>query len=116
MSSLLRLNEAPATDLAPADGASAGNPMERIVELFESDKHSAFAGSWYCTPGEITVEDYPFDEVCFITEGKVGITDLATGEETIFTAGEAFICRQGTQLRWAVYEDTRKFYVGMPAA
>lgn len=115
MTSVLHLTEAPATDLAPAEGTSAGAPMERVESLFEGDSHAAFAGSWYCTPGEITVEDYPFDEVCFITEGKVGITDLSSGEETIFTAGQAFICRKGTPLRWTVYENTRKFYVGMPA-
>ena len=115
MTTVLRLTETPATDLVPADGASAGNPMEGVSELFESDQHSAFAGSWYCSQGQITVEDYPFDEVCFITEGKVGITDLESGKEEIFTAGQAFICRKGTNLLWTVYEDTRKYYVGMPA-
>jgi len=115
MSSILRMTEAPASELVPADGASAGNPMERVSELFDSQQHSGFAGSWYCSQGQITVEDYPFDEVCFITEGKVGITDLESGVEEIFTEGQAFICRKGTKLQWTIYEDCRKFYVGIPA-
>ncbi|MBY4678190.1 cupin domain-containing protein [Marinobacterium arenosum] len=111
MSTIQRLTIAPNSELSAAEGTIEGNPMEQLASQYSHSDGATEVGSWFCSAGTLSFDDYPCDEVCFITEGKVGLTDLATGQEQIFTAGDAFICRKGSQLQWTIYEDCRKFFV-----
>jgi len=111
MSNIQRLMLCPNETLSPAEGIIEGQPMEHRLDQFTDPKGMVDTGSWYCTPGKLSFMDYPCDEICFVTEGKLGLVDLSTAEEQIFAAGEAFICRKGSDLQWNIYEATRKFFV-----
>ena len=113
MSNVVRLD---ATVEKPREGKSAeGWPLEALLEqvnLADIDAGKSLSiGSWSASSGCYPDEPNPHDEVCFITEGVVVLTDLDSGESYSFGAGEAFFLRKGAHLRWCNDSYVEKFFV-----
>ena len=87
-----------------------GHPGEYYVNNFTGSDPGLFAGVWSAREQETVIESYPVDEVCVVLAGTITLTD-ATGQVSVFKAGDSFAIRQGTSLTWANSPDVRKIYV-----
>lgn len=67
------------------------------------------SGYWECFKGTITVESYPMDEICFITEGSAVIADREGKERTV-RPGDVVLIPKGAYSRWIIPERVKKVY------
>jgi uncharacterized cupin superfamily protein len=67
------------------------------------------AGEFRQQPGS-AVLDWPFTEHAFLFEGRVEITDLATGQKAQYGPGDGWIVKQGSRTLWNVLEPIRKSF------
>lgn len=68
-----------------------------------------FAGEFRQQRGS-AVLSWPFTEHAFLFEGRVEITDLATGEKAVYGPGDGWIVKQGSRTLWNVLEPIRKSF------
>ncbi|UDL93752.1 cupin domain-containing protein [Lichenihabitans sp. PAMC28606] len=66
------------------------------------------AGFWSSEPSRSEVT-YAIDEICFVLEGTVRLTD-AGGHAEIFRSGDSFVVPAGFKGTWENLEPVRKFY------
>lgn len=67
------------------------------------------AGEFRQTGGSATVT-WPFTEHAFLYEGEVALTNLDTGEKTLYGPGDGWVVKQGTRTIWAVLKPMRKSF------
>ncbi|BCM25012.1 cupin domain-containing protein [Methyloradius palustris] len=100
-------------------------PQERVVTGISSDANveikmttfnhytdpteQFFAGIWHSSVGAKTV-NYTEEEVCYILEGRVRLTDAA-GNAKEFGAGSTFVLPAGFKGTWETLEAIKKIYV-----
>ncbi|HSH98802.1 MAG: cupin domain-containing protein [Methylophilaceae bacterium] len=100
-------------------------PQERVVTGVSSDANveikmttfnhytdpteQFFAGIWHSSVGAKTV-NYTEEEVCYILEGRVRLTDEA-GNAKEFGAGSTFVLPAGFKGTWETLEAIKKIYV-----
>jgi uncharacterized cupin superfamily protein len=95
------------------------NPAENGATEISNDLKAEFridlvmgpivAGEFRQQPGS-AVLDWPFTEHAFLFEGRVEITDLATGDKAVYGPGDGWIVKQGSRTLWNVLEPIRKSF------
>lgn len=88
----------------PIDGAS--NPQ--AYTGFTDSTGQFTAGVWACDAGTLEIRNLPFDEVCFVIDGDVEVTD-DQGISQIFHEGDAFVLHKGFTGTWRMPRAFRKF-------
>jgi len=91
-----------------ADRVLAGKPITRVANYFSDVSQQFFAGRWSATPGKWRVV-YTENELCVMTAGRV-VIESASGERSVFSAGDAFVVPAGFAGTWEVLEDCSKIY------
>jgi len=91
--------------------ASAANVEIKMTTLnhYTDPTEQFFAGIWHSSVGAKTV-NYTEEEVCYILEGRVRLTDEA-GNAKEFGAGSAFVLPTGFKGTWETLEAIKKIYV-----
>jgi uncharacterized protein len=97
------------SELPPVPEGTSAGWKETDWRIAEGPASQFLSGSWEGQPGEIPV-DYPYDEFCFITGGRVALED-AQGSRAEFSAGDAFHVPKGFSGRWITLEAASKHYV-----
>lgn len=67
------------------------------------------AGEYVQQPASAVIT-WPFTEHAFVIEGRVTITDLATGKEATYGPGDGWIIKQGSKTKWDVTQPLRKSF------
>ncbi len=94
---------------APApDRLLAGNPQQRLANLFADSTQQFFSGVWSSTPGKWRIR-YTESEFCCLTRGRVVLESLS-GERWEFGPGSGFVVPSGFEGTWEVLEECTKFY------
>lgn len=117
----------PIADVQPLT-ATAG--VRVVPDLGEYDDHSpgwteaeyrarlertcSLAGYWEGEPGWVRIDDWPYNEVCVVLDGRIAIADSA-GARREFGPGEAFVIPVGFSGVWHTLAPTRKIFVGVVA-
>ncbi len=104
-----QMNSASERFLPAAEKLVSGQPEQTVRNHYSDASQQFHAGEWTGEPGIWRVR-YSEHEFCYITRGRVRITDAA-GRETLVQAGDAFIVPAGFSGRWEVLEATHKYYV-----
>ena len=99
-------------DLADYDDHSEGWAEAEYRAGLEQTR--SIAGYWEGEPGWVRIDVWPYNEVCVVLDGRVGIED-ESGERREFGAGEAFLIPAGFSGVWHTLEPTRKIFVGVVA-
>ena len=88
-----------------------GGAEDVLYALYENRDGGAevSSGYWECFAGTITVESYPMDEICFITEGSAVIAD-GEGRERTVSPGDVLLIPKGAYSRWIIPERVKKVY------
>ena len=106
---------APASGMKPmgyigAVAVADGIADERGHLFFTNAAGNVNAGVWECTPCTERVSDYPYDQVCFVLDGSLTITDQSGHAET-FTQGDAFTILRGFNGLWRMTGNYKNFFV-----
>ena len=80
------------------------------VKTYEAD--GITLGTWACNAGSVDIQGHPVDEACFVTRGKVTLTD-ASGRSETFGAGEGFLLPRGSRGTWSQSNDFAKLFVAI---
>lgn len=97
----------PQTPVNP-ERVTAGNPMERLNNVFTNTKENFFCGVWESTTGKWDL-NYTEDEFCYMIEGKAILTDAQGHTEEVNT-GDAFVVPAGFSGTWETIGIAKKFY------
>jgi uncharacterized cupin superfamily protein len=97
-----------ATSPAP-DRLLAGDPQQRIRNVYADPSGQFFAGVWQSTPGRWRVA-YTEHEFCRLTRGRVRI-EADDGTVRSYAAGDSFVVPAGFTGIWEVLEAAEKQYV-----
>lgn len=71
-----------------------------------------FVGYWKGDPGEVSFDSWPYDEICSIIEGEVGVRDT-DGRVRRFSAGAGFIVPRGWRGTCITFTPARKIFVAV---
>jgi len=103
-------------NIVPQDRVVAGIGSDANVEIrmttlnhYTDPTEQFFAGIWHSSVGAKTV-NYTEEEVCYILEGRVRLTDEA-GNAKGFGAGSMFVLPAGFKGTWETIEPIKKIYV-----
>ena len=96
------------TVVGPKAGATAGDPVESILEL--SDDGHVQTGIWECTPGAFPSARDGYSEVMAFVAGDATITD-DDGTAHPIGAGTTIVLEDGWRGSWTIRETVRKVYV-----
>lgn len=94
--------------IGPKAGATAGEPIESVLELYDDGVTSA--GIWACTPGSWPSVKDGVGELMHFVAGHGWITD-ADGTRDEIVPGAVRYFPDGWSGRWDVDETVRKVYV-----
>ena len=94
--------------VGPKAGATAGDPLESVLELFDDGRTSM--GIWECTPGSWASEKVGFGELMHFVAGHGWITD-ADGSRHEIVPGFVRLFPDGWRGTWDVDATVRKVYV-----
>jgi uncharacterized cupin superfamily protein len=94
--------------VGPKAGATAGDPIESVLEL--SDDGTTSVGIWACTPGSWTSAKDGVSEVMHFVAGHGWITD-ADGSRHEIRPGLVRCFPDGWSGTWDVDETVHKVYV-----
>lgn len=97
--------------VGPKPGATAGDPIESSVTIFEHN--GTEIGVWECTPGSWVSEKIGFGELMHFVGGHGWITD-ADGRWEIYPGAVKYF-PDGWRGEWEVDETVRKLYVIVPS-
>jgi uncharacterized cupin superfamily protein len=89
----------------------SGTPNERGVRQFTSDDGKASAGVWACGTYREHIPGFPTDELFFVLEGTVTISEAGSEPQT-YRPGDAFVIRRGTVCDFDATGPFRKIYMG----
>lgn len=67
-------------------------------------------GLWEGKVGALDFPAMPYDEACWVTQGRIALVDGAGGRRE-FGAGQGYVLPRGFAGRWETLEDAKKFYV-----
>jgi uncharacterized protein len=91
----------------PRAGATAGEPVESELELYNDGKVEV--GVWECTPGEFpSVKDGISEEMLFLSGDATIVGDDGTKYE--IAAGVLLVTPDGWKGRWEIRQTVRKVY------
>lgn len=98
----------------PLDDYAATSPGWEETEYrhFQGPSANVVAGFWEGAPGEITLDPWPYTEVCSILSGRVALRDRE-GNEVTFGAGAAFMVPRGFAGQWITLEPATKLFVAI---
>ena len=96
------------TVVGPKAGATAGEPIESVLELYDDGTTSA--GIWACTPGAWPSSKDGIGELMHVVAGHGWIID-ADGTRHEIRPGVTRYVPDGWSGRWEVDETVRKVYV-----
>ena len=83
---------------------------ERGHLFFTNAAGNVNVGVWQCTSCTEQIIDYPYDQVCFVLEGSLTITDESGHAET-FGPGDAFTIPRGFNGLWQMTGQYKNFFV-----
>lgn len=109
LDSAARAGELPLHPLDPSwilDGA----PVARCLTLSESADAQLSTGVWECTAGRFRYS-YSVDEIAYIVEGSVVLSDLGGGNPRTLHPGDGAHFERGTSCEWNVPFYVRKVFV-----
>ena len=101
----------------------AGEDEDKIAVVRHLARHAAFApqrigqlvtgevgsGYWECFKGNIVIDSYQMDEICFITEGSATLIGKG-GEERTLRPGDVVLIPKGAYSHWVIPERVKKVY------
>jgi len=87
----------------------AGSPKQTVANHYSDASGQFHSGEWTGEPGTWRV-NYTEHEFCYVTRGRIVITDAA-GTVTTVQAGDAFMIPAGFKGVWQVTESAHKYYV-----
>jgi uncharacterized cupin superfamily protein len=93
------------TDVPLSDGM---NPTG--CQFYANPSGKIASGIWACNAGNVEIKDNPVEEICFITQGTVKVTDSRGRSET-FGVGECLVLPRGFNGLWSQSDSFAKFYV-----
>lgn len=99
-----------AIGLSFPQAVQAGNPEEKAHIFYDRPIRQATVGVWESEAGTLRFDPYPFDELCIIVEGEVGLRD-DSGHQDAFRAGDLFIIEKAFRGLWMMPRQLRKFFV-----
>lgn len=101
-----------ALPLHPLDPSSVleGQPVARCLTLSQSADQQLSTGVWECTAGRFRYS-YAVDEVVYILEGSVILSDVGGGNPRTLHAGDGAHFANGTTCEWNVPLYVRKLFV-----
>lgn len=79
----------------------AGDPQASVALIHGAPDDNLSCGLFACTPGEFTMI-YPFTEHATVLEGRVQLTDEASGETQTYGPGDSWLVEKGTAVRWRI--------------
>ena len=88
----------------PIEGAS----HPKAYTGFADSTGQFTAGVWACDAGLLKIKNLPCDELCFIIDGEVEVTD-EQGVSLTFNEGDAFVLHKGFTGTWRMPRPFRKF-------
>jgi len=92
----------------PSERVLAGDPLQRVWNVFSSADGRFNSGIWECAVGRWRVA-FTENEFCHLLAGVIAVTG-DDGSERIFRAGDAFVSPAGFTGVWDVREAARKYY------
>jgi len=92
----------------PTDTPLKGAQHPQAYTAFTDATGQLTAGVWACDAGVLEVRNLPFEELCFVIEGEVEITD-DQGTSSKFSEGDAFMLHKGFTGTWRMPRAFRKF-------
>lgn len=100
--------------IPPLSDYAAAMPGWSEAEFRHLDQPSGrvIVGYWKGEPGQVTLDPWPYTEVCSILSGKVAIRDT-NGDHVEFLSGEAFMIPKGFVGDWITLEPTAKIFVAI---
>jgi uncharacterized protein len=91
----------------PRAGATAGQPLESEVELYDDGKVTV--GVWECTPGEFpSAKDGVTEQMVFLSGDATIIGEDGTTYEV--GPGRLIVLPDGWKGRWEIRQTVRKIY------
>jgi uncharacterized cupin superfamily protein len=100
---------APTTEYRPdAERIVAGDPVQTVVNVYDSGDGKFSTGLWSGEPGTWRVA-YTEDETCHLLEGEVVLRGDDGGVAT-YRAGDSFVVPAGFTGTWEVVRRARKLY------
>ena len=88
----------------------SGNPVFKTWLQDSSRGGSVETGIWEATPGEHKSIKGDGFEFCHILQGVVELVD-ASGQSTVYQAGDSLVMKPGFTGIWRTIETVRKVYV-----
>jgi uncharacterized cupin superfamily protein len=85
---------------------------ETEYRQFEASNAKVVVGFWTGAPGEVTLDPWPYTEICSILTGRVAVRDHE-GRQVEFNAGQAFMVPQGFVGDWVTLEPSSKIFVAI---
>lgn len=76
------------------------------------DSGGIVSGLWKSNVAMVKIDGHPVNEVCFVVEGSVTVTD-ADGRAEAFGAGEGFLLPRGFKGLWSNSDDFVKLFVAV---
>jgi uncharacterized cupin superfamily protein len=76
--------------------------------------HLTRSGIWRCTEGAFECTEQG-DEMMTLLAGRCKITDHATGETTVLSAGDTYMIRDGSRVTWDIEETVTKVFFAFKA-
>lgn len=110
-----RLDESQSKLFTPslADYAAATPEWtEAEFRHFDQASDRVVVGYWKGEPGQVTLDPWPYTEVCSILSGKVAIRDT-DGNQVQFFSGDAFMVPKGFVGDWITVEPTTKIFIAI---
>lgn len=95
---------------APKPTSITGNVQESLLQAWASTTVDAQAGVWEATEGTFAATRDGYDEICYITTGRVTVVPDG-GEAVELNAGDLLVTPCGWSGVWHVHEKLRKVYV-----
>lgn len=92
----------------PTDTPINGAAHPQAYTAFTNATGQLKVGVWACDAGTLEVRNLPFDEVCFVIDGEVEVTDKHGVRQT-FNEGDAFVLHKGFTGTWRMPRVFRKF-------
>ncbi len=85
---------------------------EAEYRILETPSSHVVIGFWTGESGKITLDPWPYTEVCSIRTGRVAIKDSA-GAQIEFGAGESFLVPKGFVGEWITLEPSSKVFIAI---
>lgn len=83
---------------------------EAEYRCYELARDNITVGFWTGEPGSVSLDPWPYTEVCSILSGRIAIRDLHGGE-IVFGPGEGFVVPKGWAGTWVTLEPASKFFI-----